>query len=66
VFRGADGGWQVFAIRDSVAKLTPVEVGLTNDERVEIVKGLAENDEVVLAPESSLVDDTRVNPIFRD
>lgn len=36
IFRGADGGWQAFAIRSGRAKLQPVEVGLMNDDSVEI------------------------------
>ena len=66
VFRGADGGWQVFAIRGGAAKRTPVEIGLANDQQVEITKGLAGGDQVVLAPESNLVDGTRVSPILRE
>lgn len=60
IFRGAKGEWKVFAVRDGVAKETVVELGLTNDEFVEIAKGLTANDVVVVAPESNLRDGTRV------
>lgn len=60
LFRGPAGGWQLFAIGGGKAKLTDVTVGLMNDERVEIVGGLAVDEQVVLAPESTLVDGTRV------
>lgn len=60
LFRAADNRWQVFAIRDGVAQLQTVEVGLMNDEQVEITKGLAKGESVILAPESSLTDGVRV------
>jgi HlyD family secretion protein len=60
LFRAADNSWQVFVVRDDRARLQTVEVGLMNDEQVEIAKGLAENEPVILAPESSLSDGARV------
>lgn len=60
LFRGPAGNWQLFAIRSGKAQLTDVNVGLMNDERVEIVGGVAADEQVVLAPESTLVDGTRV------
>jgi HlyD family secretion protein len=66
LFRGAEGKWQVFAVRDGRARLVPVETGLMNDESVEIVRGLGEGETVVLAPETSLADGTRVNPQVRE
>jgi HlyD family secretion protein len=62
LFRGPDGGWQVYAVRDGRARLAGVQVGLMNDERVEIASGVGEGELVVLAPESTLVDGTRVSP----
>jgi HlyD family secretion protein len=61
LFRGPDGSWQVFAVRDGLAKLTKVGVGLMNDEQVEIVEGVASGERVVLAPESTLADGTKVS-----
>lgn len=63
LFRAADGGWQVFAVRDGAARLTTVNVGLMNDDLVEIVGPLAEGDQVILAPEATLTDGTRVKPV---
>jgi HlyD family secretion protein len=60
LFRAADGTWQVFAARGGKARLQPVEVGLMNDQHVEITSGLAEGDRVIVAPESTLTDGTRV------
>lgn len=66
LFRGAEGKWQVFAVRDGRARLQPVETGLMNDETVEVVRGLAERETVVLAPETSLTEGTRVSPQLRE
>jgi HlyD family secretion protein len=60
LFRAADGSWQVYAVRGGTARLQTVKVGLMNDERVEIESGLDEGEQVVLAPESSLTDGSRV------
>jgi len=60
LFRAADGTWQVFAVRGGKARLQRVEVGLMNDEHVEITNGLAEGDQVIVAPESTLTAGTRV------
>jgi HlyD family secretion protein len=60
LFRAADNSWQVFAVRGGVARLQTVEVGLMNDEQVEITKGISEGEPVVLAPESTLTDGNRV------
>ncbi len=55
VFRSSQGGWQAFRVRDSVASLTDVGLGLSNDFSVEVVEGLEEGDLVIVAPDSSLV-----------
>ncbi len=65
VFRGADGGWNVFAVRRGRATRTPVEVGLMNDQQVEITGGLKDGESVILAPDSSIVDGTRIKAIER-
>jgi HlyD family secretion protein len=65
LFRGADGRWQVFAIRDGKAQLQPIEVGLMNDEQVEIQSGVTADELLVLAPETNLTDGTKVKPIER-
>jgi HlyD family secretion protein len=66
LFRGAGGDWQVFAVRGGRARLIGVKVGLLNDEAAEIIDGLAEEEIVVLAPETNLEDGTRVSPVLRD
>ncbi|MCL6503258.1 MAG: HlyD family efflux transporter periplasmic adaptor subunit [Pirellulales bacterium] len=60
LFRGAAGDWQVFAVRDGRARLTPIHVGLINDEHAEVLSGLQEGELVVLAPEATLSDRDRV------
>lgn len=65
LFRGSGGGWQLFAIRGGRAALQPVTIGLANDEFVEIVDGLAADEEIVLAPETNLADGHAVRPVLR-
>ncbi len=60
LFRSANSDWQVYVIRNGIARIQAVEVGLLNDEQAEIEKGLKEGDLVILAPESSLADGARV------
>ncbi|MBN2580059.1 MAG: HlyD family efflux transporter periplasmic adaptor subunit [Pirellulales bacterium] len=60
MFRSLKNTWQVFAVRNGRARLQDVEVGLMNDAQAEIQKGLEEGDEVILAPESSLENGTKV------
>jgi hypothetical protein len=40
--------------------LQAVKIGLANDERAQVVEGLAENDIVILAPETNLTEGQRV------
>lgn len=63
LFRGADGGWQTFAVRRGRARLQPVTLGLLNDEQAEVTEGLNAEDLVVLAPENSLRHGDRVQAI---
>ncbi|HSO36748.1 MAG TPA: hypothetical protein VLT33_29685, partial [Labilithrix sp.] len=49
IFRQADG-WGVYALKDGRAKLVPVTLGAKSDVDVEIAKGLAERDAVVVHP----------------
>lgn len=60
LFRSANNQWQVYAVRGDRARIQDVEVGLMNDEHVEITKGLKQGDLVILVPESSLTDGTRI------
>lgn len=61
LFRGSDGGWQVFVVRDGRAALQTVELGLINDQQAEVLSGLAAGDSVILAPESDIKDQVRVH-----
>jgi HlyD family secretion protein len=65
LFRSADGKWQVFAIRDGRARLQPIEVGLMNDEQVEVQSGVSRDELLVLAPETNLADGAKVKPVER-
>ena len=64
MFRSPTGAWQVFAIRDNVAKLQTIQVGLMNDAFAEVTDGLAKGEGVVLSPETTLVDGTNLSPVY--
>lgn len=60
LFRGADGGWAVFAVRDGTARATPVRIGRSNGLEAEVLEGLAPDDVVVLHPSDRVKDGVRV------
>lgn len=66
LFRGSNNDWRVFVIRGGRAHLQAVKVGLSNDEAAEITSGLEENDQVILAPETSLTEGQSVRVIDTD
>ena len=63
LFRGSKNDWRVFVIRSGRAHLQAVKVGLSNDEHAEILSGLKEGDQVILAPETNLSEGQAVRPI---
>lgn len=60
VFRDVDGAWYVYAIEDGVARQRRVEVGLMNDDAVEIVEGISDGAPVVAAPGPEVSDGVRI------
>lgn len=60
VFRSSSGSWQTYVVRDGMARLTDVKLGLANDFQVEVLEGIREGDRVIIAPDSSLVDGAAV------
>ena len=64
LFCGPSGDWQVYAIRGDTSRLQTVEVGLMNDEMVEVIMGLEPSDAVVLSPDATLVDGAVVRPLL--
>lgn len=65
VFRGSDGQWQAFVVRDGRARLQPLQIGLANDDFAEVTDGLPESAVVVLAPDVNIADGVRVRPVIR-
>ncbi len=49
---GRDGGNRVLVLKDGVAKMTPVKVGLQNRVSAEVISGLKEGDVVVTGTQS--------------
>ncbi|MCA9039321.1 MAG: efflux RND transporter periplasmic adaptor subunit [Planctomycetaceae bacterium] len=60
LFRDVDDHWSLFVIRNDKAIKTNVVTGLMNDFEVEIKEGVKEGDQVILAPDAELNDQTRV------
>ena len=53
----------VFIVQDDRALLKPVETGISDEEVIEIVKGIKENEAVVIAGQSKLKDNAEVRVI---
>ena len=66
LFKGIGGQWQLFVVRGGKATLQVVNVGLMNDEYVQLLDGVSLNEEVVLAPETNLTDGTRVKTSHKE
>jgi HlyD family secretion protein len=60
LFRGEEGQWQVYAVRQGRAERQNVKLGLVNDHWAEVVSGIVEDEEIVTMPENSLVDGAKV------
>jgi HlyD family secretion protein len=61
LFRGKGGKWQLYAVRDGRATLLEdVQVGMINDQLAEVLAGVAQGEQIIRAPESSLTDGQRV------
>jgi len=59
VFRRSEG-WSTFAIENGRARARDIEIGHRNETEVEIVKGLAAGEEVILHPTNQVTDGFRV------
>ncbi|MBX7459273.1 efflux RND transporter periplasmic adaptor subunit [Qipengyuania sp. 1NDH17] len=62
LFRGPDGGWQVFAVENGRARATTVTLGRMNDEYAQVLGGIAADAEIILNPGNTIEDGTRVAP----
>jgi HlyD family secretion protein len=60
VFRG-ENGWQLFRIVDGTARLTPVELGQRTTREVQVVKGLAGGEKVIVHPGDKIADGVKVH-----
>ncbi len=66
LFRGERGEWQVMTVREGRTRLATVQVGLMNDDRAQIVKGIAAEDAVVARPSREIVPNMRVETVTRE
>ncbi|MHC4136133.1 MAG: efflux RND transporter periplasmic adaptor subunit [Planctomycetota bacterium] len=55
--------WHVFRIEENTARLAPVETGLRDGRVREVLDGLAPGASVILHPDDSIQDGTRVEPL---
>jgi HlyD family secretion protein len=60
LFRTQSGAWRVFKIVKGKAAETEVQVGITNDTQAEILSGLKAGDKVIIAPDASIKNGTKV------
>ncbi len=60
LFRGPRSGWQVMLVRNGVTELGAVEVGLMNEDLVQIVSGVTASDTVVSHPSREISPGLRV------
>ena len=58
--RNGKGEGAVFVVKNGELHRVPVRVGLDNGLRVEVTSGLNENDQVVLRPDASVAEGTKV------
>lgn len=63
LFRGSDGGWNVYAVCNGRVLTKPVEIGMLNDELAQVTSGLAAGDLVVRAPDGDLEENERVKAV---
>ncbi len=54
------GAWNVFAVRDGVARRVPVEIGVRNQTDAELLSGLDAGTDVILHPSDQVDDGVRV------
>ncbi|NLL68159.1 MAG: HlyD family efflux transporter periplasmic adaptor subunit [Clostridiaceae bacterium] len=52
----------VFVLKESIAVLTPIEIGIQSDTEVEVIKGLSEGDIVISTPAEYITDGIAVIP----
>jgi HlyD family secretion protein len=60
LFRDAQGRWQAFVVRGGRVAVQPVELGLANDDRAQIISGLNSADLVVIHPSREIEPGMRV------
>ena len=61
LFKGNDGKWKVYVIKNNKAEIKDIVIGLINDNEAEAVKGLKVGNKVILAPSNTIANGTRVS-----
>jgi len=60
LFQDNAGAWNVYAVQNGRAVLTPVKTGLMNENQAQILSGLDENAAVIVAPPKTLAPGAKV------
>ena len=63
LFRGDGGQWQAMLVRNGVTELRDVELGLMNNDRAAVLKGLSESDQVVAHPSQDITANLKVDVV---
>ena len=66
LFRGKRGQWHVMAVAGGVTKQREVQIGLANEDVIQIVSGLGEADQIVAHPAREITTDLRVRTVAGD
>ena len=62
LFRGSGSQWQLYVVQDGRAVTKDVTIGLMNDSQAEVLDGIEPGEQVIIAPETSLTNGTKVLP----
>ncbi len=60
LFQDNSGAWNLYAVQNGHAVLTPVKTGLMNENQAQITSGLDENASVIVAPPKTLAPGAKV------
>jgi HlyD family secretion protein len=62
IFRTDAGGWAVMKVQNNITQQSPVEIGLMNDDTVQVLNGLSAKDWLVAHPSREITADMHVEP----
>lgn len=63
IFRDANGNWEAYVVTGGKLERRNLQLGLMNDLNVEVIRGIEAGNHVLVSPEASLTDGSKVTPI---